>query len=128
MHFPALGGNMTRTTVGALLVFISPGFAADDVLLRHMDTVLDFVGTMTANCVTHYEEGMTAKLRAGLNFSKAEIGAYCVCSTKLLIGEMRESDFQNLAVGGDLPMKFSPIIRKARFDCAKKVWDARQRR
>jgi len=93
-----------------------------------MDTVLDFVGITTASCVQNYDEGMTAQARAQLRFSKGEIAAYCVCSTKLLIREMGDSDFRSLAAGNDLPMTFAPILKKAHFDCAKKVWDARQRR
>lgn len=119
---------MIRAIIIGLLVSVSPALAADDVLLRHMDTVLDFVGTMSANCVQHYEEGMTSKARAELHFSQGEIAAYCVCSTKLLIREMGESDFRNLETGGDLPEKFSPFLKKAHFDCAKTVWNARQRR
>lgn len=118
---------MARATVMALLALVSPAFAANDVLIRHIDTVLDFVGTMSANCVQHYDEGMTPKARADLHFSQGEIAAYCVCSTKLLIREMGDSDFRNLAAGGDLPMTFAPTLKKAHFDCAKKVWDARRR-
>ena len=120
--------NKTRAAILGLLAMVSPALAADDVLLRHMDTVLDSVALMSANCVQHYDEGMTPQARAQLNFSQGEIAAYCVCSTKLLIREMSEPDFRNLEAGGDLPIKFSPILKKAHFDCAKKVWDGRQRR
>ncbi len=119
---------MVRATVVGLLALVSPTFAADDVLIRHIDTVLDFVGITAANCVQHYDEGMTPQARAQLRFSQGEIAAYCVCSTKLLIREMGDSDFRNLAAGRDLPATFAPILQKAHFDCAKKVWEARPRR
>jgi hypothetical protein len=105
---------MARATVVGLLALISPAFAADDVILRHMDTVLDFVGLTSASCVQHYEEGMTPKARAELHFSQEEIVAYCVCSTKLLVREMGESDFRNLEAGNDLPMTFAPQPRRHR--------------
>jgi hypothetical protein len=117
---------MTRATVIGLLLLVSPALAADGVLVRHMDAVLDFVGITSANCVQHYEQGMTPKALAELHFSQTEIAAYCVCSTKLLIREMGETDFQNLEAGNDLPTTFAPILKKAHFDCARKVWDARQ--
>jgi hypothetical protein len=116
-----------KTTIVSLSVLGSPAFA-DDVLIRHLDTVLTFVGTMNAECAINYEDGIKPKARAQLNFSKTEIVVYCVCSTKLLIREMGESDFQNLAAGGDLPMKFGEPLKKARFDCAKKIWEARRGR
>ncbi|SFI58765.1 hypothetical protein [Bradyrhizobium sp. cf659] len=117
---------MARAIIIGIVLLTSPAFAADDVLLRNMDTVLDFVGTMSANCVQHYDEGMTPKARAQLQFSQVEIAAYCVCSTKLLVRQMGNSDFQGLAVGNELPAKLGPILKQARFDCAKKVWDARK--
>jgi hypothetical protein len=120
--------KMIRAIVVGLLMSTSPALAADDVLIRYMDTVLDFVANMSASCALHYEDGLTPKARAELNFSKSEIGAYCVCSTKLLIREMEGADFQNLAAGTDLPMKFAPILKQARFDCAKKIWEVRKRR
>jgi hypothetical protein len=119
---------MVRATVVGLMTLVSPAFAADEVLIRHMDTVLDFVAITTASCVQNYDEGMTPKARAELNFSQSEIAAYCVCSTKLLIREMEDSDFRNLAAGRDLPVKFAPILKQAHFDCAKKVWEVRRRR
>jgi hypothetical protein len=51
-------------TVIGMLLFTSPAFSTDDVLLRHMQTVLDFVGMMSASCVQHYEEGMTPEALA----------------------------------------------------------------
>jgi hypothetical protein len=117
---------MIRAVTMGMLLFAPPAIAANDVLLRNMDTVLDFVGITSANCVQHYDEGMTPKARAQLQFSQSEIAAYCVCSTKLLVREMENSDFQGLAAGHDLRAKFAPILKQAHFDCAKHVWDARQ--
>jgi hypothetical protein len=42
--------------IAALLLSASPAFTAENVLVRHIDTLLDFVGFVTANCVQHYEE------------------------------------------------------------------------
>jgi len=107
---------------------VSPAVAAKAVaasgeLLRHMDTLLTLVGTMSATCV---QEEMTPKARGELHFSENEIGVHCACSSKLLIGKIGEADFQNLEAGNGLPMTFAPVIKKARDDCAMKVLDARQ--
>jgi hypothetical protein len=120
------GESMARLVLIGLLLFVSPAFAADSVIVRHLDAVLDFAAITSANCAQHYEEGLTPKAVAELHFSQIEIGAYCVCSTKLLIQEMGETDFQNLEAGNDLPMTFAPVLKKAHYNCAKKVWDARQ--
>jgi hypothetical protein len=90
---------MTRATVIGLLLFASPAFAIDDVLLRHIDTVLDFVAVWTANCVQPYEDGFKPGAAAKLNFSEGEIAEYCACSTKLLVRQMGETDFQSLQAG-----------------------------
>jgi hypothetical protein len=79
---------------GVLLSYSSAAFAIDDVLLRHIETVLDFVGVTAASCALHYNDQIKPEPRAKLNFSPEEIGAYCVCSTKLLIRQMDEKDFQ----------------------------------
>ena len=42
--------------IAALLLSVSPAFTVDNVLVRHIDTLLDFVGFVTAHCVQHYEE------------------------------------------------------------------------
>jgi hypothetical protein len=67
---------MKRATVIGLLISVSPAFAADDVMLRYMDVILDFVGISSATCVQHYEQGLTPKAVAELHFSQTEIGAY----------------------------------------------------
>src|SRR5579862_3268907 len=82
-----------------LLLSTSPAPAIDDTLLRHIDTVLDFVATFSANCVQHYEDEISAQGRAKLNFSQGEIAAYCACSTKLVVRQMGESDFRSLEAG-----------------------------
>ncbi len=116
---------MARALVIALLLFASPAFAIDDVLLRHIDTVLDFVATFTANCVQHYEDGFKPGIAAKLNFSQGEIVAYCACSTKFLVRQMGDADFQSLERAGDLPTALMPGLKQAHFDCAKKLWDAK---
>ena len=82
--------------IAALLFSASPAFTIDNVLFRHFDTLLDFVGFFTANCVQHYEEGLKPEAMAKLHFSDTEIAAYCVWSTKFLVGEMDERDFKTL--------------------------------
>jgi hypothetical protein len=119
---------MVRAIIVGLVLLATPTFAADDALLRNMDTVLNFVGITSATCVQHYDEGITPKARAQLQFTQSDIAAYCVCSTKRLVSKMGDSDFQNLAAGNDLPSDFAPILKQAHFDCAKKVWEARQHR
>ncbi len=113
----------------ALLFSVSPVFSKDNVLVRHIDTVLDFVGFVTADCVQHYEEGLKPEAVAKLHFSETEIAAYCVCSTKLLVGEMDEKDFKTLEAGkvGNVLMSLAPALKKIRYGCAKKVWDARRK-
>lgn len=112
-----------------LLGLVSPAAAIDDVLLRHIETVLDFVVITSAACVAGYNENTLPQARAYLNFSQNEIAVYCACSTKLLIRQMDESDFKNIEAGGDaLSSKHAPAVQKAHFDCAKKVWDARHQR
>lgn len=118
---------MLRKAVLSILILSSPAQAADDVLVRHLDTVLNFVAISSATCVQRYEDGLSATARAKLNFSEGEIAAYCACSTKRLIREMGSDDFQSLAAGNDLPAKFAPKLKQAHFDCAKTVWEARQR-
>jgi hypothetical protein len=109
-----------------LLLLVSPAFAADAVVLRHVDAILTFVAGASASCVQHYEEGLSPSAVAKLHFSQDEIAAYCVCSTQLLIKEMDETDFQNLEAGRDLPMSTFAPLKKIHFDCGKKVWDARR--
>jgi hypothetical protein len=119
---------MKAAVVVVTLLVASPAFAADEVLKRYMDTVLDFVGITSANCVGNYDQSMTLKARTELNFSPAEIAAYCVCSTKLLVGEMGESDWRSMEANIELPVKFAEPLKKARLACAKKLWDARRGR
>ena len=90
---------------------------------------LDFVGFVTANCVQHYEEGLKPEAVAKLHFSESEIAAYCVCSTKLLVGEMDERDLKTLEAGkvGNVLMTLAPALKRIRYGCARKVWDARRK-
>src|SRR5467141_741998 len=98
---------MARAAAIGLLLLASPAGAADAVILRHVDAVLDFVGITSAICVQHYEEGLSPKAVAELHFSQIEIAGYCACSTKRLIQNMGESDFLNLEAGNDLPATFA---------------------
>jgi hypothetical protein len=78
--------------IAVLLLSASPAFTVENALVRHIDTLLDFVGFVTAHCVQHYEEGLKPEAVAKLHFSETDIAAYCVCSTKLLVSErMRET-------------------------------------
>jgi len=114
----------------AFLFSVSPAFAKDNALVRHIDTLLDFVGFVTANCVQHYEEGLKQEAVAKLHFSETEIATYCVCSTKLLVGEMDETDFKTLEAGKveKFLMSLAPALKKIRSGCAKMVWDARRKK
>ena len=69
-----------------------------------------------------------AKRPLKLHFSETQVAAYCVCSTKLLVGEMDEQMFRKLEAGkvGDVLMSLGPSLKGIRYVCAKKVWDARQ--
>jgi hypothetical protein len=125
----ACRGERITAAIVALLFSVSPAFAIENVLHRHLDTFLDFVGFVTANCVQHYEEGLKPEAVAKLHFSETEIAAYCVCSTKLLVGEMDERDLKTLEAGkvGNLLMILAPALKRIRYGCARKVWDARRR-
>jgi hypothetical protein len=114
----------------ALLSSLSPALAKENTLARHIDTLLDFVGFVTANCVRHYEEGLKPEAVAKLHFSETEIATYCVCSTKLLVGEMDEKDFKTIEAGkvDHVLMSLAPALKKIRYICARKVWDAKRRR
>jgi hypothetical protein len=122
------GGRITAAIV-TLLFSVSPAFAIENVLHRHLDTLLDFVGFVTANCVQHYEEGLKPEAVAKLHFSETEIAAYCVCSTKLLVREMDERDLKTLEAGkvGNVLMSLAPALKRIRYGCARKVWDARRK-
>jgi len=104
--------------------------AKENTLARHIDTLLDFVGFVTANCARHYEEGLKPEAVAKLHFSETEIATYCVCSTKLLVGEMDEKDFKTIEAGkvDHVLMSLAPALKKIRYICARKVWDAKRRR
>ena len=114
----------------ALLFSVSPAFSAENVRAKHLDTLLDFVGFVTADCVQHYEEELKPEAVAKLNFSEPEVATYCVCSTKLLVGEMDEQMFRKLEAGkvGDVLMSLGHALKGIRYACAKKVFDARQKR
>ena len=122
------GGRITAAIV-TLLFSVSPAFAIENVLHRHLDTLLDFVGFVTAHCVQHYEEGLKPEAVAKLHFSETEIAAYCVCSTKLLVREMDERDLKTLEAGkvGNVLMRLAPALKRIRYGCARKVWDARRK-
>ena len=122
------GGKITAAIV-TLLFSVSPALAIENVLHRHLDTLLDFVGFVTAHCVQHYEEGLKPEAVAKLHFSETEIAAYCVCSTKLLVGEMDERDLKALEAGkvGNVLMSSAPALKRIRYGCARKVWDARRK-
>ena len=125
----ACRGKRITAAIVALLFSVSPAFAIENVLHRHLDSLLDFVGFVTANCVQHYEEGLKPEAVAKLHFSETEIAAYCVCSTKLLVGEMDERDLKTLEAGkvGNVLMSFGPALKRIRYGCARKVWDARRK-
>jgi len=102
---------------------------ADESILRHVETVLDLVAQMSAACAQHYPDQLSAKARAALNFSEAEIVAYCACSTKLVVQQMEEADFLAIErTGVPLPPKFIEPLKQAHFRCAKKLWDVKQKR
>jgi hypothetical protein len=67
---------------------------------------------------------------AKLHFSEPEVATYCVCSTKLLVGEMDEQMFRKLEAGkvSDVLMSLGSVLKGIRYVCAKKVWDARKKR
>jgi hypothetical protein len=113
----------------ALLFSVSLAFAKDNALARHIDILLDFVEFVTANCVQHYEEGLKPEAAAKLHFSETEIAAYCVCSTKLLVGEMDGRDFKTLEAGkvGNVLMSLAPALKRIRSGCAKKVCEVRRK-
>ena len=115
--------------IAALLLSVSPAFTIENVRVKHLDTLLDFVGFVTADCVQHYEEGLKPEAVAKLHFSGTEVAAYCVCSTKLLVGEMDEDMFKKLEAGkvGSVLMSLGPALKGIRSGCAKKVWDARRK-
>ena len=102
------GGRITRGAIVALLFSVSPALPSKMSYIGILDTLLDFVGFVTANCVQHYEEGLKPEAVAKLHFSETEIAAYCVCSTKLLVGEMDERDLKTLEAGkvGNVLMSF----------------------
>jgi hypothetical protein len=117
-------------TTAALLFSVSPAFSTENARVRHLDTLLDFVGFVTADCVQHYEEELKPEAVAKLHFSEPEVATYCVCSTKLLVGELDEQMFRKLEAGkvGDVLMSLGHALKGIRCVCAKKVWDAKQKR
>jgi hypothetical protein len=124
------GGGRTIPAIATLLFSVSPALTIENARVRHLDTLLDFVGFVTANCVQHYEEGLKPEAVAKLHFSETEVAAYCVCSTKLLVEEMDEEMFKKLEAGkvGSVLMSLGPALKGIRPGCAKKVWDARRKR
>jgi hypothetical protein len=118
------------TDIAALLFSMSPVFSVEDARVRHLDTLLDFVGFVTADCVQHYEQGLKPEAVTKLHFSETEVAAYCVCSTKLLVGEMDEQTFRKLEAGkvDSVLMSLGPALKGIRYVCAKKVWEAKQKR
>jgi hypothetical protein len=118
---------MRSTLIWAALL-ISSSANAGEAIGRHIEAALDLVATMSATCVQHYEEGLTPKAVAALQFSPSQIAAYCACSTKLVVQNLDDDDFKSLEAGNDLPAKFVPALKQAHFTCAQKVWEAKQRR
>ena len=61
---------------------------------------------------------------------RKRVAAYCVCSTKLLVGEIDEEMFKKLEAGkvGIVVMSLGPALKGIRYVCAKKVWDVRRKR
>jgi hypothetical protein len=118
------------TAIAALLFSVSPTISTENPRVRHLDTLLDFVGFVTADCVQHYDQELKPEAVAKLHFSETEVAAYCVCSTKLLVGEMDEQTFRKLEAGkvGSVLMSLGPALKGIRYVCAKKVWDAKQKR
>jgi hypothetical protein len=114
----------------ALLFSVLPAFSSENARVRHIDTLLDFVGFVTADCVQHYEEELKPEAVKKLHFSEPEVATYCVCSTKLLVGELDEQMFRKLEAGkvGSVLMTLAPALKAIRYVCAKKVFDARQKR
>ena len=105
---------------GAVILSVSSIYH-ENVRSSHLDTLLDFVGFITADCVQHYEEGLKPEAVAKLHFSETEVAAYCVCSTKLLVGEMDEDMFKKLEAGkvgsvlivsGLRSREFGPVARR----------------
>jgi hypothetical protein len=122
-------GERTMPAIAALLFSVSPAFSAESAGVRHLDTLLDFVGFVTADCVQHYDEELKPEAVKKLHFSELEVAAYCVCSSKLLVGEMDEQMFRKLEAGkvGSVLMSLGPALKAIRYVCAKKVLDARQK-
>jgi hypothetical protein len=120
----------TIPAIAALLFSVSRAFSTENAQVRHLDALLDFVAFVTADCVQHYEEGLKPEAVAKLHFSEPEVATYCVCSTKLLVGEMDEQMFRKLEAGkvGGVLMSLGPALKGIRYVCAKKVWDAKQKR
>jgi hypothetical protein len=122
-------GESIMPSIAALLFSLSPAFSIENPRVRHLDTVLDFVGFVTADCVQHYDQELKPEAVKKLHFSEPEVAAYCVCSTKLLVGEMDEQMFRKLEAGkvGSVLMSLGPALKAIRYVCAKKVLDARQK-
>jgi len=119
------------TGIAALLLFsVSSAYGTENTRVRHLDTLLDFVGFVTADCVQHYDQELKPEAVAKLHFSETEVATYCVCSTKLLVREMDEQTFKKLEAGkvGSVLMSLGPALKGIRYVCANKVWDAKQKR
>jgi hypothetical protein len=123
-------GERIMPAIAALVFLVSPAFSAENARVRNLDTLLDFVGLVTADCVQHYDQELKPEAVAKLRFSEPEVATYCVCSTKLLVGEMDEQMFRKLEAGkvGDVLRSLGPVLKGIRYVCAKKVWDARKKR
>jgi hypothetical protein len=122
-------GERVILAIAALLFSVSPSFSTENARVKHLDTLLNFVGFVTADCVQHYDQELKPEAVAKLHFSEPEVATYCVCSTKLLIGEMDEQMFRKLEAGkvGSVLMSLAPALKAIRYVCAKKVLDARQK-
>ena len=112
-----------RNKLIAATILISGPAVAGGAISRHMEAAFDLVAMMSASCGQHYEDGLTPKAVAELQYSPGEIVAYCACSTKLVVQNLDDGDFKYLEAGNELPAKFAPAIKQAHFACAKKIWE-----
>jgi hypothetical protein len=114
-----------RNKLIVVALLISGSANAGDAIGRHLEAAFDLVAMMSASCVQNYEDGLTPKAVATLQFSQGEIVAYCACSTKLVVQNLEDGDFKYLEAGNELPAKFAPALKQAHYACAKKIWDVK---
>jgi hypothetical protein len=77
MHERMITGKRWREKItpatAALLFSVLPAFSSENARVRHIDTLLDFVGFVTADCVQHYEEELKPEAVKKLHFSEPEV-------------------------------------------------------